>query len=231
MENQPAPMVSGPKMMPIEELFRKSFSLYYPKAFTMLFLMLIGWLACVAVAIVFGGIAAVLIFQDVFMLQLIGVLVGLVGVLAAISFELWIATAMVFMVKEREGQVDIKKLLLSVKDKVGSYFWAMLLKGLMVLGGFILLVVPGIIFSVWFLLAKYAFVVEGKKGLQASWRSKELVKGYWWPVVGRLLVFGVLAMLISFIPRVGQFINMLFVVPFGIFYMYAIYEDLKKIKG
>ena len=44
MENQQSAMVSSQKMMPIEELFKKSFLLYYHKAFAMLFLVLIGGL-------------------------------------------------------------------------------------------------------------------------------------------------------------------------------------------
>lgn len=228
MENQKTRLAQGPKMMPIEELFKKSFSLYYQKAFFMIRLILAGWIGGIIIVLVFGAIALALVFWKMVALGIVAILVG---ALLLIIISLWLQVALVFSIKEPNGQIDIKTLLFSVKDKIVPYFWVTFLKGLMVLGGFILLIIPGIIFSVWFCLVEYAFVFEGKKGFSASWRSKELVKGYGWAVLGRLLAFMFLAMIISFIPRVGEIINMLFVMPFGIFYMYCIYEDLKRIKG
>ncbi len=231
MDNQQPVMASNQKMMPIEELFKKSFLLYYHKAFAMLFLILMGGLGCLLIFGVFGLVAALLAVQGVMALKVAAIVVGLVGVLCAIIWELWVYTALIFAVKEHDQQINLKNLLLSVKDKVAPLFWVSLLSGLMVLGGFILFVIPGIIFAIWFCLARYVFAFEGKKGLMASWRSKELVRGYWWPVFGRLLAFMILSMVVSFIPRVGHLISMLFVMPFGIFYMYAIYQDLVRIKG
>ncbi len=231
MENQHSAGTSMQKMMPIEELFKKSFSLYYPKAFSMLFLILLGCLGCLLIFGAFGLVAALLAVQGVTVLKLAAILIGLIGVLCGIIWVLWVHTALVFAVKEHEHQIHIKRLMLHVKDKVAPFFWVSLLRGLMVLAGLILLVIPGIIFSIWFCLAQYVFVFEGKKGLAASWRSKDLVKGYGWAVFGRLLVFVLLSMIVSSVPRVGHLISMLFIMPFGIFYIYTMYQDLVRIKG
>jgi hypothetical protein len=236
MENQtmPASTSSMPErkmMMPLEELFKKSFALYYPKAFSMMFLLLICWLACLVIAAVFGGSALLLAWGDTTIFALLACLVILIGVFLMIVVGVWFQLALVSAVKETNNQINIKKLLMDVRGNIGSFFWAMFLRGLMVLGGLILFVIPGIIFSVWFAFTQYTFVFEGKRGFDASGHSRQLVKSYAWPVFGRIVLFGVLSILVSMIPRVGRFIDLLFVAPFGIFYLYCIYEDLKRVKA
>ena len=64
------------------------------------------------------------------------------------------------------------------------------LAGLAVLGGFFLLVVPAIIFSVWFAFVVYAVALDGEKNTAALRASKKLVAGRWWGVLWRLLAPG-----------------------------------------
>ncbi|OGH91964.1 MAG: hypothetical protein A2534_01220 [Candidatus Magasanikbacteria bacterium RIFOXYD2_FULL_39_9] len=68
--------------------------------------------------------------------------------------------------------------------------------GLIVMGGFILLFVPGLIFAVWYNFYFYSLIFENKKGMSALAASKALVVGRWWPIAWRLVaptfIFGVL---------------------------------------
>jgi hypothetical protein len=52
-----------------------------------------------------------------------------------------------------------------------------LLTGLVVGLGFVLLIIPGIIFLLWFMLVSRVVVVEGRWGTGAMTRSKQLMKG------------------------------------------------------
>jgi hypothetical protein len=52
-----------------------------------------------------------------------------------------------------------------------------LLMVLAIMGGFILCIVPGIIFAFWFMLAQHVTVLEGSAGSAALGRSKALMKG------------------------------------------------------
>lgn len=52
-----------------------------------------------------------------------------------------------------------------------------LLYSLIVFGGILLLIVPGIIFLVWFACAQYAVILDGKRGWNAFTFSKSLTKG------------------------------------------------------
>ena len=70
--------------------------------------------------------------------------------------------------------------------------WTGLLAGLVLLGLTLLLIVPGIIWGVY-----YAFLVPvvafGLSGTEALAESKRLVKGNWWRTLGCVLVIGLVA--------------------------------------
>ena len=65
-----------------------------------------------------------------------------------------------------------------------------ILMGLAIMGGFILLIVPGILFSFWFMLAQHVTVLEGTAGRAALGRSKALMKGNIDAVFRLMLVVG-----------------------------------------
>jgi len=58
---------------------------------------------------------------------------------------------------------------------------------LIVLGGTVMLIVPGIIFSIWYTFTYYAVIFEEKKGMEALKSSKQLVSGRWWRIFWLLL--------------------------------------------
>jgi hypothetical protein len=61
----------------------------------------------------------------------------------------------------------------------------------------LLLIVPGVIFLVFFSFAIFSFVYEGYRRSAALARSKELVNGNWWPVFSRLLILLVVVIIFS----------------------------------
>src|SRR3989344_1108396 len=73
---------------------------------------------------------------------------------------------------------------------------------LSVFGGTLLLIIPGIIFAIWYSFASYAVIFEGAKGLDAMRASKSLVVGRWWSIAWRLaitaIVFGFLNYMLSY---------------------------------
>jgi hypothetical protein len=75
----------------------------------------------------------------------------------------------------------------------GAYFLALVI----VLLGLVALVIPGIVFSLWYLFVGPVAVLEGLGGRAALRRSRELGKGYYWRNFGvffvSLLIITVLA--------------------------------------
>jgi hypothetical protein len=81
--------------------------------------------------------------------------------------------------------------------RLGSVLVVSVLVGLAILGGLILLVIPGIYIGVRLAVSIEALVVEGRRGTQAMSRSWELVGGHWWHAFGTLVVAGLLTGLVN----------------------------------
>jgi hypothetical protein len=75
-----------------------------------------------------------------------------------------------------------------VLPKVGSLLWASILVGVICMIGYMLLIVPGVIFSLWLMLTTPAIVVEGRTASRALGRSKALTGGNLGKVFGVALI-------------------------------------------
>ena len=76
-------------------------------------------------------------------------------------------------------------------------FWVSLLSGLVVFGGLLLLVVPGVIVACMLWVVVPVAVLEQRGGLEALRRSRELTKGLLGPVFGVVFVFGFLEWVVN----------------------------------
>ena len=81
--------------------------------------------------------------------------------------------------------------------RLGSVILVSLLVGLAVAGGLILLVIPGLIFLVFFSVSVPVLIVENRRGTAAMSRSWNLVKGHFWHAVGVIIVAGIITGSIS----------------------------------
>jgi hypothetical protein len=191
----------------------------------------------VGLFLIFGIVAGVYGFrngQSSFNLSTAGlfvILLFLIVVAIVILLSVWMQVAMMYVVKERNNPMGVKQALSAGWSKISSFVWIGFLSCLAVLGGFILFIIPGIIFSIWFCMSTYVFVAEGVVGTKALSQSKQLVSGNWWGVLGRFFVAGLIMMVVSWIPFVGSIANLLFITPFFVIYSYLMYEDLKRLKG
>ena len=112
-------------------------------------------------------------------------------------------------------------------NKAWGLFLLGLLLFLIIIGGAILLIIPGIIFSVCFSFSKFIYLYEGSGIEESLGKSKELVKGRFWPVTGRLFVIGLLMgifqSLVSWIPFLGYILSAalgaLILLPYYFLYM------------
>lgn len=106
--------------------------------------------------------------------------------------------------------------------------------------GFLLLIVPGIILTVWFSFSTFVLVLERGGVVESLKKSREYVRGRWWAVFGRIIVLGIGLILISMVisvvfvalplgivsaALVAAFTMLL--APFAVIYMYLVYQDLK----
>ncbi len=117
--------------------------------------------------------------------------------------------------------------------------WVSILMYFVMIGGFILLIIPGLILSVSLSFGLFVLVFENKRGLTALQQSREYVRGYWWAIVGRFLALLIpieIVLVIStliFGQEIGSvvyFVIMIAVAPFYAVYYYKIYSNLVALK-
>lgn len=143
---------------------------------------------------------------------------------------------------------DEKAIFAETEPWFWSYLGLSLLTALFVLLWMLLLIIPGIVYAVFYSFASYVLFFEGLKGRAALKRSIEIVKGYFWPVFGRFLLVGLLIGAISaavaspldilaekstlwyLYNSVVQVTNFL-IGPIFLIYGYNIYQELVAIKA
>lgn len=81
--------------------------------------------------------------------------------------------------------------------RFGPVVWTTLLVGATIGIGFLLLIIPGIYFSFWYLLSQQVTVVENISGWQAMKRSRALMKGSMNTAFLVLLVLGILGFVVG----------------------------------
>ncbi|MBI4713699.1 hypothetical protein HY771_00720 [Candidatus Uhrbacteria bacterium] len=90
------------------------------------------------------------------------------------------------------------------KTLIAPVLTVALLQTLILIGGLLLLVVPGFLFFVWFSFAQFTAILDGKRGLDALQTSKAMIKGKFWKVFltifgGTLFLFIVYSLILSLI--------------------------------
>ena len=197
----------------------------------------------------FGVLASLAILSPLFLMGFLGeegpdlsgasyiiIILLIVSVVASIIWGVWFQTTIIKAVSlVFSGEIKgVKETFKLAWPRVGKYALTTFLAGLAIAGGFLLLIIPGILLFVWFAFANYIIVEEPIRVREALRKSKSYVKGYFWQVLGRAVVFVLFYILIqvvlSLIPLVGPLVLALFS-PYYILLPYLMYQALKGIKG
>lgn len=246
-----SPITSQPTITALpgaSAILGQAWSLYKQRLGTFLGIMIIPMLVLIGVLAVFvgGGLLGFTLLPAKFAAGGIGL--GLLIVLA-IAFllvvfisQIWGQTALLYAIKDSQERIGVMEAYRRGWHKILSYWWVSLLAGFIMMGGFLLLVVPGIIFAVWFSLAMFVLIAEDLKGMNALLKSREYVKGKWGSVLWRFFFIGALSFIISFISLVvgflipygeyvSEFVISLFLTPLTMAYGFLVYSNLKALKG
>jgi hypothetical protein len=173
----------------------------------------------------------------------IGFFAGVIGIVIAIIISAVLQAALIRGAAQASigDPVDIDASYKWGFARFGSVILISILVGLAVLGGLILLIIPGIIFAIMFSVSIPALVVENRKGTDAMSRSWNLVKGHFWHALGVLLVAGIITGIISgiigaiggaisdnwFVTWIFQAISQILVSPFSALVAVLLYLDLR----
>lgn len=225
-------------------IFKQAWAIYKRRLATFLGVMIIPTLVMIAMLVI---MIAIVIFIGGELLgggvSLFIPLLILLSVIILIS-QSWGQTALLYAIKDNQERIGVIESYRRGWHKILSYLWISLLAGIITLVGFLLLIVPGVIFAVWFSLAAFILVSENLKGMNALLKSKEYVKGKWGSVFWRLFFIGAISLIIFLVPtlifnfleipfakEIYRFVIGLFLIPLVMTYIFLVYNNLKALKG
>lgn len=225
-----SPPPSGPPPRPVTrgltdigDLFQESWTLYKRRFFILIGLCLLGIAAFIAPVLLSAGLVSMTTSGGVTFVTIITI-----GILVGILCGIWCFGGFLCAVVD-EG-LNLKAALARGQGMILPLAWVSLLSGFIICGGYMMLIIPGIIFSVWFVFAQFVLVEDDVRGMSALLKSKEYLRGQWFSVALRLLLIWAVSGLVSVIPLVGPFLSLAFF-PYVIIFHYLIFRDLRQLKG
>ncbi len=236
------------KLTPVSKLFKSVFSLYFNKENWIFILQVVGVQILITIGVLlplglvaFGmglfGYGATWFTDFQVLFGPYGVSLFLVVVILALSvIGFWLQAYIYVAIFHLAGdnKPSIRQLLREGWCKTGKYVGVSILTGLIIILGLLLIIIPGLVFAVWFSFAGMLVVVDNQGVLAAIRKSKQLISGYFWQVIGRYLIFGLIAFLVSFvleyIPVIGPVI-WIFFSPFFVLFQILLLKDLMRVKG
>jgi hypothetical protein len=163
------------------EIVDASYRFYRAHAGDLLVLCVLLLVPPVLLSAVFSGFM-------VYVIQFIGNLMFLVcqGAIAV----------MVAAAIEQDRSLSAGETLRALGDRAGSVISVSIMSGILIGIGLLLLVIPGIIVAVWLMVATPVAAIEGRRNSDALGRSRELVRGHFWHVLGTTVLGWVIVMVL-----------------------------------
>ncbi|MFZ5933219.1 MAG: hypothetical protein ACOYT7_04055 [Patescibacteria group bacterium] len=224
------------KLSPPLGLLRKSIDIFFTKENFVYFLkLMLIFLAATFLAIAGSFVLSRLAFPtfskggENFLSPPLGIVA--IFILFLFFLAVWAGPVIyesVFRVVEK-GALDLEETIVSGWKKAWKFFLVSFVLLLLINLGFVLVIIPGIILGVWFSFSQFIAISEGLGAKESLAKSRALVKGYFFPILGRLLVFMLVFMLIEIILSLIPFFGSLATVLLGPFFIlpsYLLYKEL-----
>lgn len=150
-------------------------------------------------------LAVVGVLSSEYVLEMGGIIsfsatIALFVTLVFLAMNTW---AIIYVVSQPDdAQVSYKDAFAWSSGNFFPLLWTSILSGLAVLGGMLLLIIPGIALSIYLYFTTYAAAMGSGFGVPALKQSHRDVKGRWWPVTIKLFTLSLWLMLLYLIPIV-----------------------------
>ncbi|MBI5074584.1 MAG: hypothetical protein HZB62_05385 [Nitrospirae bacterium] len=225
--DQQSPSSRSPELTDIGDLLNQSWGQFKERIGVLLplhLLSLVFLIAGILLAVGIGALIAMMVPQCKTPVLLISALIGLTIGLTAMF---WPVSALVVAVAD--PSLGMGDALAQGWKKLWAFLWLFSILGYVVAGGYLLFIVPGVIFTIWFIFSQFILAEDNARGMDAMLKSKEYVKGRWFDVFLRFLVLWALSTGLGMIPLLGIILSIM-LTPFMMIYSYLIFTDLKRLR-
>jgi hypothetical protein len=211
----PPPMMSGPQggIPPkrLGEILSSAFNIYKANASQLILIVAVVVVPLSLISAVFSGVVFApdkvqvtntggqVVFDYAGRGLGVALLAGAIGALIAVLISAVLQAAILRAAAQATigDPVDVEASYRYGLKRLWSVILVSILVGLVVAVGFILLVIPGIIFLVFLSVSIPVLIVEGRRGTEAMGRSWNLVKGNFWHAFGVIVVAALIVGIIS----------------------------------
>jgi hypothetical protein len=143
-----------------------------------------------------GGLATPTVgefFRELFVVLPGGIVVGILSLVASLSIIYFLNN------KPKKGGLTFGESLKGGLSFLIAGILVTLLVFIFLIPLFLLLIIPGIIFGVYWAFSLYALVVDKTTIRGALKKSHDVVRGKWWRVVGYMILLGLILMVVSWV--------------------------------
>lgn len=149
--------------------------------------------------------------------------------------SLWKSLAILYALKNQGAGIQVFSPYLKTIPKLAPFFIVNILMIFMMLGGFILLIIPAIILSIYLSFSSFTYFFEDLRGFDALSKSFEYVKGRWVSVAGRVILVFTISTIIYYLTSkilpssfkiIFDYAFQIIFLPLGSIYYYLIYKSL-----
>lgn len=171
-------VIPSQKLPPAKEILKEAWQIYKDRFWVLISISIVPTLSMFILgALMAGGAVFLGIKINTSALNTLGIWIVLFIILliAVIYISIWSSAAGLIAIKDHQEQIGFTESFKRSKKFIGPLFITGLLVGLAVFGGLILLIIPGILFMLWFSQSMYIVINEGISGTAALSKSKTYV--------------------------------------------------------
>ena len=233
------------------DLIKESWVIYQKNILKFLEIILYGLVGIVPMLVVLllffvysvSGLVQIIPFYVNMILGIIAFAAFVISIYLALAYSIRIKVASILLLKN--NFTTAKENFKEAKPYFTKFLGVSLLLVVLIFAWAFALIIPALIFAVYYGFAQYILIAENKRPFSAIERSYDLVRGYWWPTFGRLALLtliGIIIYLIILMPTAGMqegatpsiiyniFMNLVWAVlsPYFLIYSYKLYHSLKE---
>lgn len=243
-QSQPTPTLD--RFLGPIELLKQSWSVFTSRFWVLLGAQLLPIIFMILITLSVGIFSFFAIRSGNYLIAIPTVI--LIVILAMIVFS-WQNLAVIYILQEAGNKAGIREAYGRTRSKIFAFWWISILSTIIVSGGLLFLIIPGLLVSFYTIFTIQILVGEDHRGMDILLKSREYVRDHILGIIGRFAVLLIFLAMIYISVSIIEFLlpkdNLILSIPirifinllnipiqlFGLTYFYQIYLNLKQLRG